>query len=84
MKFIGGQKKGLKMHYKIEQMPLLFGRSKCNDISFESDKKMSRYQCRFDYKGHKWVLSDGREQQQPSINGTWILCIDEQKLGNED
>ena len=35
IKFLEGPKKGLKMHFSIEQMPLLLGRHKSNHLAFE-------------------------------------------------
>jgi len=37
IKFLEGKKKGLKMHFSIEQMPLLIGRHKSNHLVFEQD-----------------------------------------------
>ena len=84
IKFLEGPKKGLKMHFSIEQMPLLIGRHKSNHLAFEQDSKMSRFQCRFDYTGHKWVISDGRNFEAPSENGTWVFCMEDERLSNND
>lgn len=55
-------------------MPLTIGRDKSNSIVFESDKRMSRVHCRFDFLDNDWLISDGISEKKSSGNGTWFYC----------
>ena len=64
-----------------EDAPIKLGRSENCKVKL-ADSSLSRFHCKVDYIGDRWMIRDG-DGDKESMNGTWLFCDEEARIDHQ-